>query len=200
MTPNVFQGMIGMGGHFCNVLNSSVRLVSFLYVLLNPIVYAVTQRELRHLVRDIITRLRKNVAKIKTNTVPREENGATDNNERNLSRSVINRYTTDEMSRSERHARNKETRSRLNQRLGRPNLRFSHSATGISAHDKPSDGTIDEEREDERNHSSKGQSSSTSFRLNYTTSNGEDWKQLIDMADSKNGHCHSNGSGNDTRI
>ena len=168
--------------------------MSFFSVLLNPIVYAVTQRELRHFLRrffDGIVRFRKTIPPKKKSTSPRDEN-----QDRNSSGVVMNHLSTEEVSKIERHNRNRERWFRLVHRLGPRSAWHSITASGMSTRNKPSDGTIDEEREDEKEKSSKNQSSSNSFKLNNTASGWEDWQQLIDMAESKNGRQHSNGSAN----
>lgn len=187
--------MIGREGHFCNTLTSVVRLISFFSVLLNPIVYTMTQREMRSMLRKFISRVCFCVQKKTPQThivrSPKDENGLTEN--RNLSGGVINHLTTEELSRQERHVRNRERWSRLVQRLGRPN----GTASGFSTHDKPSDGTIDEEREDEKglsskNPSSKTQSSSNSFKIVHVINGLDDYTEFKDL---KNGHSnHSNGN------
>ena len=201
-----FQGLVGKEGHFCNILTSIVRLVSFFSVLLNPIVYAVTQKELRHFLNRFFTRIyrfRKNIPKTKKTKRPQDET-----NERDPSASVMNRLTTNELSRMERHARNRERWVRMVHRLGPRSAWHSISASGASTYKKQSDGTIDEEREDEKDKSSKGQSSSNSFKgqiskghssstsikLNNVASEWEDWQQLIEMAKPNNIRAQSNGT------
>ena len=171
-----------------------MRLISFFSVLLNPIVYAVTQKELRHFLRrsfNRIYRFRKNIPKTKKTARPHDESNG------NPSASVMNHLSTDEQSRMERHVRNRERWFRMVHRLGPRSAWHSITASGVSTYNKPSDGTIDEEREDEKDKSSKGQSSSNSFKgqiskgqssstsikLNNLASGWEDWQQLIDMAE-----------------
>ena len=189
-----FQAMVGRKGYFCNVLTSVVRFISFFSVLLNPIVYTVTQREMRLSLRKAYARMcfcicKKTPQTSKVHT-PKNGNGGTEN--KNLSGAVMNRLTTDELSRQERHARNRERWSRLVRRLGRPNGTVSG---GFSTHEKQSDGTIDEEREDEKSpslKSSKGQSSSNSFKIINVLNGLDDLKHINDM---KNGHSgRSNGN------
>ncbi|XP_076800102.1 uncharacterized protein LOC143445111 [Clavelina lepadiformis] len=196
----VTEGLMGMPGYHCHLVMNVTRVISFFSVLLNPIVYAVTQRAVRHFVRHTVCRLCKCLCpsniRQKLMTSPRtngvqHQNGLNGNENANFSNIVINNVTSDGQSRRERHERNREMRSRLVHKLGRRNMTRSFTGSGLSNHaDKHSDGTIDEEHDEDKALNLKGQSLSNSTSKSHSSSNSfkpatggwEDWKELIDMA------------------
>nr|NP_001072020.1 putative C3a receptor [Ciona intestinalis]CAI84650.1 putative C3a receptor [Ciona intestinalis] len=183
----VVEGMVGLGGHACHAVFTATRILSFLSVLLNPIVYAMTQREIRHLLRRKLAGMCKCIHPGReSNPDPqnRDVNVSFANARRDFSVVADHNITSDEIfMKRERHARNKERWSRLMHRLGGKNLRLSLTGSGFtSPGEKQSDGTIDED--EEKGQSSKGQSSSTSFKL---IGGWEDCQQMIDMAEVNKG-------------
>nr|CAB3234986.1 putative C3a receptor [Phallusia mammillata] len=194
----ITENLVGKSGYFCHALTASTRILTFFSVLLNPIVYAISQREIRHYLRQKLAGVfkcgalqrRKHSQKI-TEQNGEQTNGLVGNENRDFSRVAEHNLTSDDISRRERHIRNRELWSRMVNRLGRKSMRTSLTASTMhGGEEKKSDGTIDEEKEEEKGQSSKDQSSSNSFKLVW-----EDWQQLMDIAGKKHG---SNPPINDT--
>merc|ERR1719427_134470 len=58
----ILQGMKGMEASTCHMISIVVRIVSFFSVLLNPIVYATTQKDInKYIHKNILTKLRRNL-------------------------------------------------------------------------------------------------------------------------------------------
>jgi len=178
------QGLTSSSDYACHAAIIATRIVSFLSVLLNPIVYATTQRELRQYLSKFARVLpcarrrgdRREVGRVAANGGGRHR-ALVENELRDFSLMAEHNVTSDDVSKRERHLRNKELWTRMVQRLGHKGFRTSMTVSGWTGHgDKPSDDTIDEEKDEEvKGQFSKSQSSSGSIKL---ISNWEDLEQL----------------------
>ena len=150
LTKLCLQGYIGKTGHFCHRVFGLTRILSFISVLLNPIVYAATQKSVNRYLRQCFRQLCPRhclcacVEKIASKLFRRKDD---------LSDVQCSRVKVEELEngilKAQRHEKNRRRWSKIVERLGSKNLRSSYSASHRNI-SKISDGTIDEEREGRR--------------------------------------------------